>query len=226
MNIVSWAIETILTELAVLFKVIKFLLPAVPSTIKITLVAFFLAFVLGLIVALIRLSHWPLFQKISRAYVDVIRGVPLLVQIFFIYFGLGKIFRLEQFLAGVVAIGICYSAYLGEIIRAGIQAIPQGQYDASKSLGMTSFQTMRFVILPQSLRIVLAPIANEFIACLKDSSLVSIIGLRELTRAGREFYSGTFRDFETWFIVGFIYLILTAICSKISHTIEKRYRIQ
>jgi polar amino acid transport system permease protein len=212
-------------ELLVLYKIFKFLLPAIPMTLKITITSFFVALILGLFVALVRKSHIVIFQKLATIYVDVIRGVPLLVQIFFIYFGLGKILNLSQFLSGVIAISICYSAYLSEIFRAGIEAIPKGQFDASKSLGMNTIQTMRYVILPQAFRIVIPPVSNEFIACLKDSSLVSIIGLRELTRAGREFYSHYFVDFETWFMVGIMYLVMVLVLTKIVFYIEKRYKI-
>jgi len=217
--------DFIIEEIVLFGRIIKFLLPAVPMTLAITFSSFLSAIVLGLLVALIRTSHIVLFQKIARIYVDVIRGVPLLVQIFFIYFGIGKILNLSQFPAGVIAISICYSAYLSEIFRAGIEAIPKGQFDASKSLGMNAIQTMRYVILPQAFRIVIPPISNEFIACLKDSSLVSIIGLRELTRAGREFYSQYFVDFETWFIVGFIYFVMVMVISKFIFYIEKKYKI-
>jgi len=217
--------DFIVKESLLFWKIIKFLLPAVPSTIYITLLSFIFALILGLIVALMKLSHVKILQIIARVYVDVLRGVPLLVQIFFIYFGLGKILKLSQFPAGIIAISICYSAYMSEIFRAGILAIPKGQNDASRSLGMTSWQTKWHVILPQSFRIVVPPIFNDFIACLKDSSLVSIIGLRELTRAGREFYSSYFVDFETWFIVGLIYLIMTLVLSKLSRYMEKRLKL-
>jgi polar amino acid transport system permease protein len=209
----------------ILFNILKFLVPAIPMTIKITLLAFFIALFLGLFVGLDRVSQKRLFSSLSKIYVDVIRGVPLLVQIFFIYFGLGKILNLDRFLAGVLAVGICYSAYLAEIIRAGIGAIHKGQYEAALSLGMTPYQTMRYVILPQSLRIIIPPTANEFIASLKDSSLVSIIGLRELTRAGREYYSQYFVDFHTWLLVGLIYLAMTLTLSRIVSWTEKKFKV-
>ena len=144
-------------------------------TIKVTLLSFLLALILGVLVSLVRTSRFSLLRFLGKIYVDVIRGVPLLVQIFFIYFGLGKVLNLDRFLAGVIAIGVCYSAYLAEIIRAGIQSVGKGQYEAALSLGMTFPQTMRFVIFPQALRVIIPPTANEFIASLKDSSLVSII---------------------------------------------------
>lgn len=220
-QIVNW----IYLQIKILFNILIFLGPAIPITIKITLLAFTVALILGIVVGLARISHKRIFSLFSKIYVDVLRGVPLLVLIFFIYFGLGKILNLDRFVAGILAVGICYSAYMAEIIRAGIQAIHRGQYEAALSLGMTRSQAMKHVILPQSLRIVIPPMANEFIACLKDSSLVSIIGLRELTRAAREYYSTYFVDFHTWLLVGLIYLVMTLSLSRLVSWMEKKFRI-
>jgi polar amino acid transport system permease protein len=182
--------------------------------------------VLGLGVGLLQVSGNRLFVWGAKAYVDVLRGVPLLVQIFFIYFGLGRILNLERFTAGVIAVGICYSAYLAEIFRAGIESVAHGQHEAAASLGMSKRQTMRHVILPQATRVIIPPSASEFIACLKDSSLVSIIGLRELTRAGREFYSQYFVDFQTWLIVGLVYLVMTLLLTKFTRRLERRFAVR
>jgi polar amino acid transport system permease protein len=203
-------------------RIALFLLPTVPQTIKITLVSFALALFIGLLIGVLRIARSAPWTWMGRLYVDAIRGVPLLVWIFFIYFGLGRLLHLPQFLAGVLAIGICYSAYVGETIRAGIQAIPKGQWEAAASLGLSRRQTMRRIILPQAVRIVVPPVMNDFIACLKDSSLVSIIGLRELTRAGREYSSGMFVDFETWLVVGLLYLVMTILLTKGSSLLEGR----
>lgn len=212
-------------QLDILVNILKFLAPAVPMTIKVTILSFALALVLGTLISLTRISRFAPIRFISKIYVDVIRGVPLLVQIFFIYFGLGRVLNLDRFLAGVIAIGVCYSAYLAEIIRAGIQSVSRGQYEAALSLGMTFPKTMRFVIFPQALRVIIPPSANEFIASLKDSSLVSIIGLRELTRAGREYYSQYFVDFQTWLVVGLIYLALTLSLARLVAWLEKKYKV-
>jgi His/Glu/Gln/Arg/opine family amino acid ABC transporter permease subunit len=210
---------------ALLWDILKYLLPAVPMTIFITISSFILAIFLGILAAVGRIARSRIVSNISKIYSDVIRGVPLIVQIFFIYFGLGSIFHLGEFWAGVAAIGICYGAYLAEIFRAGIQAIPRGQSEAALSLGMSRWQVDRFVILPQAIRLVIPPVANEFIACLKDSSLVSIIGLRELTRAGREYLSWSYIDFATWLMVGLLYLILTLALARFSRLVENRYSI-
>ena len=220
-QVISW----IYLQIKILYNIFIFLGPAIPMTLKITILAFILALILGIFVGLARISHRRFFSFLSKVYVDVLRGVPLLVLIFFIYFGLGKILNLDRFVAGILAVGICYSAYMAEIIRAGIQAIHKGQYEAALSLGMTRGQTMKHVILPQSLRMVIPPMANEFIASLKDSSLVSIIGLRELTRAGREYYSTYFVDFHTWLLVGLIYLIMTLSLSRLVSWLEKKFKV-
>lgn len=211
--------------LATLWDILKYLAPAVPMTILITIASFLLAMALGLVAAIGRIGQFAVFRRLAKIYSDVIRGVPLIVLIFFIYFGLGSIFHLNEFAAGAVAIGICYGAYLAEIFRAGIQAIPRGQTEAALSLGMSRWQVDRHVILPQASRMVIPPLANEFIACLKDSSLVSIIGLRELTRAGREYLSWSYIDFATWLMVGVLYLVMTLALARFSRVIEKRYRI-
>jgi len=219
-------IEWISKQVVLYWDIFQYLLPAIPWTILITICSFALALVLGLIVGVMRISHIKAVAYIAGLYINVIRGIPLLVQIFFIYFGLGGILNLDRFTAGVAAVGICYSAYMAEIFRSGIEAISIGQHEAAQSLGMTRFQTLRYVIIPQSLRIVIPPTANEFIASLKDSSLVSIIGMREITRAGREYYSQYFVDFQTWFMVGLIYLIMTITLSRVVKYLEKVYSVK
>jgi len=218
-------VEWLSRQLDLYLDILRFLAPAIPMTLKVTLLAFVLALLGGMIISLTRISGFAPLRLLGRAYVDVIRGVPLLVQIFFIYFGLGKILNLDRFLAGVIAVGICYSAYLAEIIRAGIQSVGKGQYEAALSLGMSFPQTMRHIIFPQALRVIIPPTANEFVACLKDSSLVSIIGLRELTRAGREYYSQYFVDFHTWFMVAVIYFILTYGLTRMFYWLERKYKV-
>ena len=217
----NWLAEQIVLH----WDILKYLIPAIPVTVLITICSFSLAMVLGLIIGVMRISRIKLISNFASTYINVIRGIPLLVQIFFIYFGLGKFLNLDRFTAGVLAVGICYSAYLAEIFRSGINAIARGQHEAAQALGMTRFQTLRHVIIPQSLRIVIPPIANEFIASLKDSSLVSIIGMREITRAGREYYSQYFVDFQTWVMVALIYLAMTTL-SRIVKYLERFYAVK
>ena len=213
-------------QIVLYWDIFKYLIPVVPWTVLITITSFSLALVLGLIIGVLRISKINTVAWLAGMYINVIRGIPLLVQIFFIYFGLGSLLNLDRFTAGVLAVGICYSAYLAEIFRSGINAIAHGQYEAAMSLGMTRFQTLRHVIIPQSFRIVIPPVGNEFIASLKDSSLVSIIGMRELTRAGREYYSQYFVDFQTWFIVGLFYLVMTLTLTKVVKYLERFYAVK
>ena len=217
----GWLVD----QFGLLSKIFYYLIQTVHWTILISVLAYIIALVLGLTFGISRLSPSRLIRWTAGAYVNVLRGVPLLVLIFFFYFGLGKIVNLDRFVAGVLAVGVCYGAYLAEIFRSGIQAVDYGQHEAAMSLGMTRWQTLRHIILPQSVRIVVPPAANEFIACLKDSSLVSIIGLRELTRAGREYANQYFLDFQTWLVVGLIYLIMTLTLTRVVHWLEKRVAV-
>ncbi|UCD16458.1 MAG: amino acid ABC transporter permease, partial [Candidatus Zixiibacteriota bacterium] len=138
-------------QIVLYWDIFKYLIPAIPWTVLITITSFALALVLGMIIGVLRIIRLRIISYLAGVYVNVIRGVPLLVHIFFIYFGLGQYLNLDRFTAGVLAVGICYSAYLAEIFRAGIEAIAHGQYEAAMSLGMTRFQTLRHVIIPQSL---------------------------------------------------------------------------
>jgi polar amino acid transport system permease protein len=217
----AWLIE----QLDTLGKILYYLVQTVHWTILITVSSYAIALVLGLLFGVARLCPWRPLRWLAAAYVNVIRGVPLLVLIFFFYFGLGKVVNLDRFFAGVLAVGVCYGAYSAELFRNAIQAIDYGQHEAAQSLGMTYWQTLRHVILPQSIRIVVPPASNEFIACLKDSSLVSIIGLRELTRAGREYANQHFLDFQTWLMVGLIYLTMTLLLTRLVKRIEDRVKV-
>lgn len=209
----------------ILSNIFFYLIQVVHWTILITVCAYAIALVLGLLFGIARISPWRPARWLAGAYVNVLRGIPLLVLIFFFYFGLGKIVNLDRFVAGVLAVGVCYGAYTAELFRNAIQAIDYGQHEAAQSLGMTRGQTLRHIILPQSVRLVVPPAANEFIACLKDSSLVSIIGLRELTRAGREYASQHFLDFHTWLMVGLFYLALTLLLTRVVRRIEARVKV-
>jgi polar amino acid transport system permease protein len=217
----AWLFE----QFAILSDIFYYLVQVVHWTILITVCAYAIALLFGLLMGIARICPWRPLRWLAGAYVNVLRGIPLLVLIFFFYFGLGKVINLDRFVAGVLAVGVCYGAYTAELFRNAIQAIDYGQHEAAQSLGMTYWQTMRHIILPQSFRIVVPPASNEFIACLKDSSLVSIIGLRELTRAGREYASQHFLDFQTWLMVGLIYLVMTLLLTRVVRYIERRVRV-
>ncbi|KKD00925.1 MULTISPECIES: amino acid ABC transporter permease [Photobacterium] len=191
-------------------------------TLKISVLSLFFAIILGLMAGLMRISHNPVTKNLAFLYVEIIRGTPLLVQIFIVYFFLGTIFELERFTAGVVALSIFTGAYIAEIIRAGIQSIPPGQMEAARSLGMSYPKAMMYVILPQAFKRTLPPMAGQLITLIKDSSLVSVISITDLTKAGREVISGSFATFEVWFVVAGLYLLLTTSLSWAVQRIEKR----
>ncbi len=203
-------------------RILLFLPDGIVKTFQVTVFAILLALIIGLIAGLGRVSRIRFINKIATIYVEVVRGIPLLVQIFYIYYALGRIVKIPDIASAIIAMAVCYGAYLAEIIRAGIQAIPHGQMEASLALGLSRSQTMRYIILPQTLRVILPPIGNEFIALLKDSSLVSILAVSDLLRRGREFAAHTFEYFETLTIVALVYLILTLFFSWIVGLMEAR----
>ncbi|MFB3817699.1 MAG: amino acid ABC transporter permease [Candidatus Methylomirabilales bacterium] len=207
-------------------RILRFVPDGILVTFQVTVGAILLSLVLGLIVGLGRLARHPLINGLASLYVEVIRGIPLLVQIFYIYYALGRFVHIPDLYSAVIAMAVCYGAYMGEIFRAGIQSIPPGQTEAACSLGMTRTQAMRYVILPQAIKVVLPPIGNEFIALLKDSSLVSILAVSDLLRRGREFASETFSYFETYTLVALIYLILTLFFSKLIGLMEQRLGVK
>lgn len=204
------------------WNIIKFIPDGILRTFQVTVLSIAVALVIGLVAGLGRISRITIINRIATIYVEVIRGIPLLVQLFYIYFALGQFLRLPRIVAAIAAMSFCYGAYMGEIFRAGIQAIPKGQMEAALALGMTRAQALRKVILPQTFRIILPPIGNEFIALLKDSSLVSILAVSDLLRRGREFASVSFQYFETYTIVALVYLVFTLFFSKLVAIMEKR----
>ena len=193
-------------------------------TIEITAVSVAIGLIIGLIIGILRIGQIRVLRIIATIYADCIRGTPLLVQIFLIYFALPMIsgHRVDPFLAAVTACGINSGAYVSEIIRAGIQSIDIGQMEAGRSLGLTWWQTMYHIILPQALRNILPPLGNEFIAMLKDSSLVSVIGFEELKHRGQLIIAQTYGSFEIWLTVAFLYLVMTLAISRLVSFLERR----
>lgn len=205
-------------------RTLPILLMGAGVTIEITAFSVAIGFFIGLFVGIARISQFKILRIMAAVYADCIRGTPLLVQIFLIYFALPMAIgqRVEPFIAAVAACGINSGAYVSEIFRAGIQAIDVGQMEAGRSLGLTWWQTMRFIILPQAFKNILPPLGNEFIAMLKDSSLVSVIGFEELTRRGQLIIAQTYGSFEIWMTVAVLYLIMTMAISRIVAFLEKR----
>ena len=234
--------------------ILKFLPDGILVTFEVTVLSILLALVLGLVTGLGRISKNRAVNLVASTYVEVVRGIPLLVQLFYIYFALGEVFShlpnpadlaedlaawpgllvslatgicsflkdMPPLVAAVTAMGVCYGAYMGEVFRAGIESIHKGQTEAARSLGFNRGQTMFLVILPQAWRTILPPVGNEFIALLKDSSLVSILAVADLLRRGREFASVTFSYFEAYTMVALIYLIITLVLSKGVSAMEAR----
>jgi len=193
-------------------------------TLEISALAAILSLLDGMLMAFMKLSKYQFLKDIATVYITIIRGTPLLVQIFIFYFIVATIFDISRFYAGVVSLGIFYGAYLAEVLRGAIQSIDRGQYEAAKSLGMNSWVTMRYIIMPQALKRALPALVGEVIALVKDSSLVSVISITDLTKVGREIVANTFSPFETWIIVATIYFAITFSLSILGHKIEKRMR--
>lgn len=203
-------------------RLFKFLPDGILVTFEVTFASIALALVIGLFTGLGRISRNRVINLIASTYVEIIRGIPLLVQLFYIYYALGRIVRVPDILAAVIAMSVCYGAYMGEVFRAGIESIDRGQKEAALSLGFNRTQAMFYVILPQALRTILPPVGNEFIALLKDTSLVSILAVSDLLRRGREFASESFLYFETFTLVAIIYLVITLVLSKLVGVMEER----
>lgn len=177
---------------------------------------------IGLFTGLCRLSPNPTLRDLSTVYVELVRGTPLLVQIFIFYFFIGTVLDLSREFAGVAALALFTGAYVGEIVRAGVQSIARGQNEAARSLGLSSGQSMRHVILPQAFKRVLPPLAGQFISLVKDTSLVSVIAITELTKSGREAITTSFSTFEIWFCVAALYLVINLPLSQIANRLERR----
>lgn len=194
-------------------------------TLWISAVASVIGLIIGLITGLCRISRNITLRQLSTIYVEIIRGTPLLVQIFIVYFFFGTVLNIDRMAAGIGALAIFAGAYVAEIIRAGIQSIPKGQMEAARSLGMNTPQAMIHIILPQAFKRTLPPLAGQFISLIKDSSLVSVIAITDLTKSGREVITSTFATFEIWFVVAFLYFLLTSVLSQVIAWVERRLAV-
>jgi polar amino acid transport system permease protein len=193
-------------------------------TVTICMVSIAIATVLALLAALGRLSGNGLAFGLSTFYISFFRGTPLLLQVLLIYLGLPQIgLVLEAVPAGVIALSLCYGAYMAEIFRAGIEAVGRGQREAAASLGLTPAQSMRLVVLPQAMRLVIPPTGNQFIAMLKDSSLVSVMGVWELMYLARTYGRGEFKYMEMLITAALIYWLLSAVFEVLQARIERHF---
>ena len=201
-------------------------------TLKVSMIAIIFGIIIGLFTGLARISDNPAFKWTAITYIELIRGSPLLVQIFIWYFVLGTLIntilaksgipQIPPLYFGVAALAFFTGAYVAEMVRAGIQSIHRGQIEASRSLGMTYAQSMVHVILPQALRRIIPPLAGQFISLVKDSSLLGIIAIRELTKATREVVTTSLQPFELWFVCALLYLVLTFSLSMLLQYLERR----
>lgn len=205
------------------------LLGAMGKTLLLTLLSLFFAMIIGMIFALMNVGRHRGLNLIGTVYVDAVRGVPLIVLAYFIYFGVPAgmktifpEFRLSALQAGTIALAMNCGAYMAEIIRAGIESIDKGQMEASRSLGLTYGKSMRLVVLPQAIRTMIPSIINQFIITLKDTSILSVIGFPELTNMGKTISGNTFKSLQTWAIVGVMYMVVIITLSKLAKRIERR----
>ncbi|MGO0059636.1 amino acid ABC transporter permease [Brevibacillus fluminis] len=197
-------------------------LKAAWTTITLTAVSLAMASVIGLIFAFFKVSGIVVLQKIADTYIFIVRGMPLIVQVMFLYYGISSVIVLNDFTAGALALGIHSGAYIAEIFRGSIQSIDRGQMEAARSLGMPYGLAMRKVILPQAFKRAIPPLGNQFIIGLKDSSLVAYIAVTELFNHALSAQAENYMPFETYFVVGMYYLALVAIFSLLLNKLEKR----
>ena len=216
---------------------LRFMIDGIWVSIGVTSISFVLVTFVGLFGGLGRLSKHKIINGLATLYVEIVRGIPLMVQLLFWYFAFPAVIKdlgrslnfapFENYLANPVAMAvlgltICYAAYMSEIYRAGIQSIGKGQMEAARSLGMSQTQAMRYIVLPQAFRVILPPMGNEFISLLKDSSLISVVAVADLTRLGREFSAREAAPIETWTLVALMYLVMTILAARVVAYIERK----
>lgn len=223
------------------WRILLFVRDGLGITVLLTVVSFVFIILIGLIGGLGRIAKNPVIHLIATLYVEIVRGIPLLVQLIWWYFAapvviqaIGRFLHIpaianyqsNAILLAIIGLVICYAAYMSEIFRAGIQSIHKGQMEAARSLGMTYMQSMCYVILPQAIRVVLPPVGNEFIMLIKDTSLVSVVAVADLTRRGREYMSAHFNPIEVWSLIALLYLIMTLFSARLIAWLEQRRRYE
>ena len=182
---------------------------------------------LGIFIGSFRVMPFKPLRYLMATYIYVLRGTPLMIQLFLIYFGLPALgINLDASVAGILGIGINSSGYVGEIVRGGIESIPKGQWEAGKMLGLSYWQTMKFIILPQAIRRMLPAIGNEFVTLIKESSLLSVLAISDLTMVGQQVRSVTYASFETFIFVALVYLVMTSLTSGALQLLENRWKVK
>lgn len=196
------------------------------KTLTLSSIAFALAVVMGLIVALLRLSGLVVCTAVSVAFLELIRNIPLLVLLYLFYYVLGPIFGFDRYWASILCLAVFHSVLISEIFRAGINAVAKGQWEAATSIGMSKGQAYRYIILPQSIRFMLPPMTGEVVHMVKSSAIVSVIAVAELTTIGRNIISETYMSFEVWFTIAAVYMVVTLILSVGVTFVERRYAVE
>jgi His/Glu/Gln/Arg/opine family amino acid ABC transporter permease subunit len=224
-------------------QVLTTLSKGVYITVFVTLVGFFLASILGLVLAVASMSRFLVLRQVARFYIEIVRGVPILVLLLYVAFvfapalvafwnwlagGLGfDPIRTRDFTLlwrAILALTIGYSAFIAEVFRAGLQSVETGQIEAANALGLSPWQRFRLIVFPQAFRTILPPLGNDFIAMVKDSSLVSVLGVLDVTQLGKVTAAGNFRYFETYNVVALIYLVMTISLSLLLRRVERKLR--
>ena len=241
--LILWGIS-VDSDYATIFRALS---SGVLTTLWVTLVAFFLASIFGLTLALMRQSRSRILREIATFYIEIVRGIPILVMLFYIAFvgapwfvsayndalaavGLEGILpalsvrHLDFTWRAIIALMLAYAAFLAEIFRAGLEAVDQGQIEAAQSLGLKRFAIFRLITGPQAFRIILPPYGNDFVSMIKDSALVSALGVQDITQLGKVFSASSFKFFETYNIVAFLYLVMTISLSLVIRMVEKRIK--
>tara|TARA_B100000900_G_scaffold123005_1_gene103772 strand:- start:62 stop:814 length:753 start_codon:yes stop_codon:yes gene_type:complete len=228
--IIFWMINTIITDEEYL-KAFNFIIPGLKITFGATFVSFFIAILLGLLLGIGRISNNIFLSTISRIYIEFIRGVPILILIFTIAFVIvvdaAKFLNINNgnvpmLIRAIIALSLFYAAYIAEVFRAGIESVPTGQREGGASVGLSDSQVMRFIVLPQAFRNMLPALGNDFISMMKDSSLLSVLAVQDITYAGRLYSGSTFRFTETYVVLTVLYLSITLFLSGLQRNLEKK----
>lgn len=199
------------------------LLTGLGVTLEIACYSMVLAFAFGLIAVLFRFSRSIVARYVALFYVELIRNTPLMLQVLIMYFVIAPVLEMERFISAVLALALFEGAYIAEIFRAGINSVPKGQWEAAESVGLSKFHIYRLIVLPQAIRATLPPLTGQAVSLVKDSALVSVIAIYDLTMQGQAIISETYLTFEIWFIVALIYLLITVSLSFVVHFLEKKY---
>lgn len=223
--------------------VLSILRKGIWTTIYVTVVAYVLACAMGLLLALAGMSRWIVLRQASRFYIEIVRGIPIIVLLLYVAFVVAPaLVLLWNWITGllgfdpirtrdfsllwraVIALTLAYASFLAEVFRAGLQSVDKGQIEAAEALGLSGWQRFRHIVFPQALRTILPPLGNDFVAMVKDSSLVSVLGVTDITQLGKVTAAGNFRYFETYNIVALVYLTMTITLSIALRSFERRMR--